>query len=69
MTDTAKTPTGRTTKKLGRPPRADPPRVSYQELDRLLVFGEMVDEGTAWGPLPSIRRIVSLRLGMGCLTA
>jgi hypothetical protein len=28
--------------KRGRPPRAEPPRIDYQEVDKLLVFGEVV---------------------------
>ena len=60
MADTTKTPTAKSTKKLGRPKKADPPRVSYHDLDRLLVFGEVVDEGNGMGPVtkyPSYREL------------
>lgn len=60
MADTTKTATAKSTKKLGRPKKADPPRVSYHELDRLLVFGEVVDEGNGLGPVtryPSYREL------------
>jgi len=35
---------------LGRPRKADPPRVAYHELDRILVMGEVVDDGEGHGP-------------------
>ncbi len=47
-----------TAKKPGRPRKADPPRIAYHELDRLLVFGEVVDAGDGHGPatqFPSYR--------------
>jgi len=40
MTDVA-----RPEKKGGRPRKADGPKVNYQQLDRLLVFGELVESG------------------------
>jgi hypothetical protein len=58
MTTTTKTTLPAPTKKTGRPKKADPPRVAYHELDRLLVFGELVDDGTGRGPatvFPSYR--------------
>lgn len=42
----------------GRPRRADPPRFPHNELDRLLVFGEVVDQGDGRPPdtvFPSYR--------------
>lgn len=62
MADTTNTPTANSTKKLGRPKKADPPRVSYHELDRLLVFGEVVDEGNGMGTVtkyPSYRELAA----------
>jgi len=62
MADTTKTPTAKSTKKLGRPKKADPPRISYHELDRLLVFGEVIDEGNGMGPVtkyPSYRELAA----------
>jgi transposase-like protein len=51
--------TTKTPKKTGRPRKGDGPRVSYQELDRLLVMGEEVE--TAGGKLavvyPTYREI------------
>lgn len=51
--------TTKTPKKTGRPKKGDGPRVSYQELDRLLVMGEEVE--TAGGKLavvyPTYREI------------
>jgi len=34
-------------KKGGRPRKVDGPKVNYQQLDRLLVFGELVESGSA----------------------
>lgn len=62
MTNTTMTPTAKPTKKLRRPKKADPPRVSYHDLDRLLVFGEVVDEGNGMGPVtkyPSYRELAA----------
>lgn len=62
MADTTKTPTAKSTKNLGRPKTADPPRVSYHDLDRLLVFGEVVDKGNGMGPVtkyPSYRELAA----------
>ena len=33
---------GNSGRKNGRPAKGDPPRVPYEELDRILVFGEVV---------------------------
>jgi hypothetical protein len=52
--------TPQTPKKGGRPKKADAPRIVYHELDRLLVFGELVDDGTGRGPAtiyPSYRQL------------
>lgn len=46
----------------GRPRRADPPRFPHNELDRLLVFGEVVDQGDGRPPdtvFPSYRELGS----------
>ncbi|MBN2197233.1 MAG: hypothetical protein JW751_30810 [Polyangiaceae bacterium] len=46
----------------GRPRRADPPRFPHSELDRLLVFGEVVDQGDGRPPdtvFPSYRELGS----------
>jgi hypothetical protein len=58
MTATTTTAPPTSTKKSGRPKKADAPRIAYHELDRLLVFGELVDDGTGRGPatvFPSYR--------------
>lgn len=47
---------------LGRPRKADPPRVAYHELDRILVMGEVVDDGQGHGPktvYPSYRDLAA----------
>jgi hypothetical protein len=48
------------TKKPGRPLKIDGPRFPQQEVDRLLVFGELVDPGDGTGPVvvyPSYREL------------
>jgi len=60
MTTTASPSSQTTPKKTGRPKKADPPRIAYHELDRLLVFGELVDDGSGRGPatvFPSYREL------------
>lgn len=47
-------------KKTGRPKKADGPRVPYQQVDRILVFGELVDSGDGKEPtvvFPSYREL------------
>jgi hypothetical protein len=58
MSDTTSPSITPTPKKNGRPRKADPPRIAHHELDRLLVFGEVIDEGDGHGPathFPSYR--------------
>jgi len=50
MTANTETQPHHTPKKLGRPKKADPPRIAYHELDRLLVFGDIVDGEDGRGP-------------------
>lgn len=48
------------TKKTGRPLKVDGPRFPQQEVDRILVFGELVDPGDGSGPtvvFPSYREL------------
>lgn len=48
------------TKKPGRPLKIDGPRFPQQEVDRILVFGELVDPGDGTGPVvvyPSYREL------------
>ena len=47
-------------KKIGRPRKGDPQRIPYAELDKLLVFGEVVDGEDGGGPVvsyPSYREL------------
>lgn len=62
MMDKSKAVGAQVTKRMGRPKNADMPRISYHDLDRLLVFGEMVDDGDGFGPVtryPSYRELAA----------
>ena len=49
-------------KKTGRPKKADGPRVPYQQVDRILVFGELVDSGDGKEPTVAHRRLIAARV-------
>ena len=58
--DEVSTPNPPTGKAMGRPRKADGPRVPYPQIDRLLVFGELVDPGDGKEPtvvFPSYREL------------